>query len=159
MFFSTEVNGKQAEGYYGGHTENWNLSAFVLFWNIMDNDIAPIRMPKLTPSSEAVDIWFEEGMILFEDPNDPEQICRCSVDDFEARINGLTEIVETYSERHKHNPDARIVFCSTQEWEKFLYKAKELIREARQQIHIGLPPDLIFGASKQTQQVPRRSGF
>ena len=66
-------------------------------------------MPKLTPSSEAVDVWFEEGMILHEDPTDPNQIVRCNIAEFEARIDELTRLVERYEEEYKHQNNARIV--------------------------------------------------
>jgi hypothetical protein len=110
-------------------------------------------MPKLTPSSEAVDVWFEEGMILHEDPTDPSQVIRCDITEFEARIDELSRMVERYEEEYKHQPGARIVFCGKREWDRFLYNIKELLREARQQIHVGMPLDVIMEEAQSRQPV------
>jgi len=78
-------------------------------------------------------------MILHEDPTDPSPIIRCNIAEFEARIDELTRLVERYEEEYKHQPNARIVYCGKQEWDRFLYNIKELLKAARQEIHVGLP--------------------
>ena len=116
-------------------------------------------MPKLAPNAEAVDVWFEGGMILFEDPNDPSQVCRCTVEDFEEKIAGLTELVEIYEERHKENPDARIVYCNKRDWQRFLNEVFELLREARQQIHVGLPLAIIAEDAASRRPISAQMGI
>ena len=116
-------------------------------------------MPKVSPNAKVIDVWFEGGMILFEDPDDPNHVCRRTVDDFEETIVGLTEVVNSYEERHKHDPDARIVYCGKQDWERFLYEVHELIREARQQIHVGLPPEVITEDAISRKPISVQTGF
>ena len=118
-----------------------------------------IRMPKLTPDTEPVDVWFEEGVILFYDPHYPDQIIRCSIADFEARVRGLSELVERYERKHRHNPDARIVFCGKMEWERFLYNVRDLIQEAKRQIHVGLPLNVIADAVASSACLSVSPGF
>jgi len=125
----------------------------------MTNARQIVRMPKLTPSSEAVDVWFEEGMILHEDPTDPSQVVRCNIAEFEARIDELTRIVEKCEDEFKHQPDARIVFCGKWEWDKFLYNIKELLQEARRQIHVGMPLGVIMDEAQSRQPVSIQTGI
>jgi hypothetical protein len=47
--------------------------------------------------------------------------------------------VERFESEYKHQPDARIVHCGKQEWDRFRYNIKELLHEAKKQIHVGLP--------------------
>ena len=116
-------------------------------------------MPKLTPSSVAVDVWFEEGMILHEDPTDPSQVVRCNIAEFEARIDELTRLVEMYEEEYKHQPNVRIVFCGKLEWDRFLYNIKELLKTAKQQVHVGLPLGQLVEATQARQPVSVQTGF
>ena len=125
----------------------------------MTNASQIVRMPQLTPSSEAVDVWFEEGMILHEDPTDPSQIVRCSVAEFEARIDELTRLVERYEEEYKHQPNARIVYCGKQEWDRFLYNIKELFKAARQEIHVGLPLGYLVENAQSRQPISVQIGL
>jgi hypothetical protein len=118
-----------------------------------------VRMPKLTPSSKAVDVWFEEGMILHEDPTDPSQIVWCNIAEFEARIDELTRIVEKYEDEYKHQPDARIVYCGKQEWNKFLYNIKELLKAAKREIHVGLPLGYLVENAQSRQPVSVQMGL
>jgi len=60
----------------------------------MTNAKQIVRMPQLTTSSEAVDVWFEEGMILHEDSTDPSQVVRCCIAEFEV---GIAHILRTAS--------------------------------------------------------------
>jgi len=74
-----------------GHVETLvfirKFAPFHLWFTLpcMTNASQIVRMPKLTPSSEAVDVWFEERMILHEYPTDPSQVVRCSIAEFEVR--------------------------------------------------------------------------
>jgi hypothetical protein len=125
----------------------------------MNNAKQIVRMPKLTPSSHPVDIWFEGGMILHEDPTDPSQVVRCNIAEFEARIDELARLVERYEEEYKHRPDARIVHCGKQEWNRFLYNIKELLKAARQKIHVGLPLGYLVENAQSRQPVSVQMGL
>ena len=116
-------------------------------------------MPKLTPTTEAVDVWFEQGMILFEDPSDPEQVCRVTVDDFEERIHGLSILVEQNHDKRRKYQDPSIVDCDKRDWERFRCEVRELLQEARQQIHVGLPMGVIEEASKAKMPISVQAGF
>ena len=118
-----------------------------------------LKMPKLTPTTVAVDVWFEQGMILFEDPSDPDQICRVTVDDFEERIHALSEMVDDLHDKRRKYQDTAIVDCDKRDWERFRCEVRELIRESRQQIHVGLPPDILTDALDAKTPVSVQPGF
>jgi len=120
-----------------------------------------IRMPKLTEKTEVVDVWFEQGMILLEDPSNPDQIVRKTVEDFELLIHTLAEMVDHLHEmRRKYcADDTAIVDCDKTTWERFRGEARELVREARSQIHVGLPIDVISHEVQSRLPVSARSGF
>jgi len=116
-------------------------------------------MPRLTPSTQPVDVWFEQGMILFEDPANPEQICRVTIDEFEERIHTLSELVERYHDKRRKYQDAAIVDCDKNDWERFRGEVRELIRESREQIHVGLPPEIMAAALQSKAPLSVQSGF
>jgi hypothetical protein len=98
-------------------------------------------------------------MILHEDPTDLSQVVRCDIADFEARIDELTRLVERYEEEYKYRPDARIVHCGKQEWNQFLYNIKELLKAARQEIHVGLPLGYLVENALSRQPVSVQMGL
>ena len=118
-----------------------------------------VRMPKLTPDTEAVDVWFEQGMILFEDPTDPDQVCRVTVADFEERIAGLSRTVDLAEEKCSRITDARVVTCGRREWKRFLNDVYDLLQEAKQQLHVGLPPEIVSEVTESKKPISVQSGF
>ena len=118
-----------------------------------------IRMPQLTPTTHAVDVWFEQGMIWFDDPVAPDNICKCTVADFEERLFGLSEMVDKSEESCRHIPDARVVTCGKLAWSRFLNDAHDLIQESKRQLHVGLPMDVVSDQISSRLPTSVASGF
>jgi hypothetical protein len=133
--------------------------AYTLYMGKDDHGNRVVRVPKLTPKSEPFDVWFEQGMLWHEDPTDPNNVLRCSVDDFEAKIDGLTEMVNRYEEKYRGDENARVVYCGKADWDRFLYHIKELFKYARSQIHIGQSLDIIMDAEARRQPITLQTGL
>jgi len=95
-----------------------------------------IKMPQLHADSHAADVWFEAGMIVFEDPTDPNEVASCTLAHFKDYIETLREYVED-NDMIKH------FTCGRQAVRRFISDASDLIREVEPQLHVGLPIDTI----------------
>jgi len=109
-------------------------------------------MPKLHDDTLEVDIWFERGMIYFQDPKNPENCASCTVNDFEERM----EVFRTYVD--DDNLLSKFV-CGKQAARRFIVDTLELIREAKAQLHVGMDIDVIAGIERERACVSRRQGF
>ncbi len=95
-----------------------------------------IKMPKLHADTHAADVWFEAGMIYFEDPTDPNEVASCTLDHFKDYIKSLCEYVD----------DAEVItrfVCGRRAVRRFIADAIYLIKEVAPQLHVGLPIDTI----------------
>ena len=112
-----------------------------------------VKMPKLHDETHPADVWFERGMIYFEDPTNPDDVVTCTVAEFEERLdNGIW--VYLNDERMSGE-----FVCGKQAAMRFYSDAKELIREAKSQQHVGLPLDVISAMELSRTPVSRRQGF
>ncbi len=95
-----------------------------------------VRMPKLHDDTNAADVWFEAGMIYFEDPKDRNEVASCTLEHFRDYI----ETLKTYVD------DEDIIkqfVCGRQAVRRFIRDAMDLIREVEPQLHVGLPIETI----------------
>jgi hypothetical protein len=110
-------------------------------------------MPKLHDDTFPADIWFEEGVIYYEDPQNPE---RCSSQTLERFKNYINGILVPYAE------DEEILkqfVCGRQALLRFIREARELIRESEAQLHVGLPLEVIAKEERSRAAVSRRQGL
>jgi hypothetical protein len=113
-----------------------------------------IKMPKLSDTTYPADMWFEGGMICSEDPKGTDDIIRCSVPDFEERINAVAELERDLETRNTYFQ------CDKRDFEKFIEDAHLLLAEAKQQVHVGLPlQQLVDGVQDQIPVSMGYSGF
>lgn len=95
-----------------------------------------IQMPKLHDDTNAADVWFEAGMIYFEDPKDRNEVASCTLEHFKDYI----ETLKTYVD----DEDVIKQFvCGRQAVRRFIHDALGLIREVEPQLHVGLPIETI----------------
>jgi len=111
-----------------------------------------VKMPKLHANSNVVDIWFEAGMIHFEDPTAPDEVTSCTLLHFKAFIETLREFVED-DETITH------FVCGRQAIRRFIDNAWELIREVEPQLHVGLPIETISEIEASRAGIALRPGF
>ena len=112
-----------------------------------------VKMPKLHDDTQPADVWFEAGMIHFEDPRNPNDVEYCTVAHFE---NYLDNALWVYL-----NDEGMVkkFVCGKQAAWKWYRDAKELVREARSQLHVGLPLEVISEVEASRTPVIRRQGF
>ena len=111
-----------------------------------------VRMPKFHDTSLVVDFWFELGMIYFQDPRDPNKYAACTVNDLEERIDALRGFVDD-------DELCSQFVCGKQAARRFICDITELIREAKQQLHVGLPIETISEIERERAAISRRQGF
>ena len=112
-----------------------------------------IRMPKLHEDTHAADVWFEAGMIYFEDPTNPEEVASCTVAHFENYLdNCLREFLED-------EVMIRKFVCGADAAWKFYRDGKELVETAKRQLHVGLPIETISEIEMGRASISRRQGF
>jgi hypothetical protein len=111
-----------------------------------------IKLPKLHANSNAVDIWFEAGMIHFEDPSSPNDVTSCTLIHFKAFIETLREYADD---------DEMVVHfvCGRQAIRRFVDHAWDLIREVEPQLHVGLPIETIAEVEASRAGIAVRPGF
>ena len=111
-----------------------------------------VKMPRLHDDTLEVDIWFEIGMIYFENPANPSELGKCTVEEFEDRIDAIRGYVE----------DDKLCsqfVCGKQAARRFIADADELIRESKAQLHVGLPLEVIADIERSRAAISRRQGF
>ena len=111
-----------------------------------------VRMPKLHDDTNAADVWFEAGMIYFEDPKDRNEVASCTLEHFRDYI----ETLKTYVD------DEDIIqqfVCGRQAVRRFIRDASDLIREVEPQLHVGLPVETISAIEAGRAGIAVRPGF
>lgn len=98
------------------------------------------------------DVWFEAGMIYFQDPKDRNEVASCTLAHFKDYIETLKVYVDD-EEMLK-----RFV-CGRQAMLRFVYDALELIREVKPQLHVGLPIETISEVEAGRAGIAVRPGF
>jgi hypothetical protein len=109
-------------------------------------------MPRLHDDSWPADVWFEAGMIYFYDPQNPETIGTCTVNHFEAWLDNCIKV-------HLDRDEKNYFVCGRRAVMRFYSDAKEMVKEVRQQLHVGLPIDVISDVERSRVPVSRRQGF
>ncbi len=111
-----------------------------------------VKMPKLHDDTHAADVWFEAGMIYFEDPKDRNEVASCTLEHFRDYI----ETLKTYVD------DEDIIqqfVCGRQAVRRFIRDASDLIREVEPQLHVGLPVETISAIEAGRAGIAVRPGF
>jgi hypothetical protein len=91
-------------------------------------------------------------MIWFDDPRNPEDQCKCTVQEFADRIAALKSMFE--------NPIlASLLVCGKTAAMKYIAEAEELIKEAGGQLHVGLPVEVIADVERERTPTTVASGF
>ena len=111
-----------------------------------------IRMPKLHSDTEPADIWFEAGMIYFQDPRDRNEVASCTLKHFKDYI----ETLKTYVDDDKV---IRKFVCGRQAVRRFIDGALDLIKQVETQLHVGLPIETISEIEASRAVVARRQGM
>ena len=111
-----------------------------------------VKMPQMHADSSPADVWFELGMIYFEDPGDPSNVCSVTVSEFEERLDAIAEFLLD-DDWIKH------FVCNKQDASRFISDARELIKEAKNQLHVGMPQSVISDVERERAPVTRRQGF
>jgi len=109
-------------------------------------------MPQLHRDTHAADVWFEAGMICFEDPKDPNEVASCTLSHFKDYIGTLQEYVDDV-EMIRH------FVCGRQAVRRFISDAMDLLREADPQLHVGLPIDTISEVEASRAGITIRPGM
>jgi hypothetical protein len=111
-----------------------------------------VKMPQLHADTHAADVWFEVGMIHFEDPTDPNEVSACTLAHFKDYIETLREYVED-EEMIRH------FVCGRPAIRRFIHDASDLIREVEPQLHVGLPIDTISDIEARRVGIAIRPGM
>jgi hypothetical protein len=110
-------------------------------------------MPAFHEVTRASDVWFEAGMVYFDDPESTEgEVCSCTVKDFAARIAGLRAMAES---EHFGNKFA----CGRVRLFRFLEEAEEFVKECGGQLHVGLSVDVISDVERSRRPISQNIGF
>ena len=112
-----------------------------------------VKMPRLHDDTMPADVWFEAGMIYFEDPRNPDDVEFCTVDHFENYLDNALWVFLN------DEVTVKKFVCGRQAAWKWYRDGKELVREARNQLHVGLPLDVISEVEAGRTPVTRRQGF
>jgi hypothetical protein len=100
----------------------------------------------------AVDIWFEEGMIWFDDPLNPDDVRKVTVEEFAARVAALRQIFE-------NEFLVSLMVCGKQRLLRFISDAEDLIKQADGQLHVGMPIELIAETERERMPLSVAPGF
>jgi hypothetical protein len=111
-----------------------------------------VVMPRWHEDTQPAEIWLEAGVVHFRDMTNPENVLTATVYDFEERMDALAVFLEDDEIRAK-------MTCSRRDAERFLYEVRELIKEAKRQLHVGLPIETISEVERSRRPVHSRSGF
>jgi hypothetical protein len=111
-----------------------------------------ILMPKLHDDTNAADVWFEAGMIYFEDPKDRNEVASCTLAHFQDYI----ETLKTYVDEDEVLTQ---FVCGRQAVRRFIRDAVDLIQEVEPQLHVGLPIETIAEAEADRAGRRVRPGF
>lgn len=111
-----------------------------------------VRMPQLHDDTNAADVWFEAGMIYFEDPKDRNEVASCTL----AHFKDYIETLKTYVD----DEDVIKQFvCGRQAVRRFIQDASDLIREVEPQLHVGLPIETISEVEASRAGITVKPGF
>ncbi len=111
-----------------------------------------IQMPKMHDETEPADVWFEVGMIYFQDPKNRNEVASCTLEHFREYV----ELLSTYVD------DATMLknfVCGRQAMRRFVQDALELIREVEPPLHVGLPIETISEIEASHAAISRRQGL
>lgn len=111
-----------------------------------------IRMPKLHDETEPAEIWFEAGMIYFQDPRDRNEVASCTLAHFRAYVDLFC----------KYADDEEMIkqfVCGRQALRRFVRDAMDMIREVEPQLHVGLSIGVISEVEAGRAGVTRKQGF
>ena len=111
-----------------------------------------VTMPKLHDETEPAEIWFEAGMVYFQDPKDRNEVVPCTLEHFREYIDTLCQYVD----------DEKMLkqfVCGRQALRRFVMEAGDLIREIEPQLHVGLSIETIAEIEASRAKVTRRQGF
>ena len=111
-----------------------------------------VRYPGLDEDTQPADIWFEMGMIWIQNPNNPEEVGKCTVEDFADRIEAIREWVDD-------DVMCSRFACGKQAARRFINDAMELISESRKQLHVGQCISVISEIERSRTPISRRQGF
>jgi hypothetical protein len=109
-------------------------------------------MPQFHTNTVAVDVWFEEGMVWFDDPSDPDNVVQVTLEDFAMRIAAIKALVED-------EVMVRKFVCGRGAARRFIEDAEELIKQAGGQLHVGLPIEVISEVESSRRAVTMSTGF
>lgn len=101
-------------------------------------------MPKLSATSVPVDVWFEDGIVKFDDPNGTSKVIKLNVYDFEKRILALKEMLKSVDEKFNLGDPRRALACSSREYDKFLAESEDFIKGIKEHLHAGMDIDTIL---------------
>jgi len=111
-----------------------------------------IRMPKLHDETEPADVWFEAGMVYFQDPKNRDEVVSCTLAHFKAYVDLFCRYADD-------DEMLKQFVCGRQALRRFVCDAMDLIREVEPQLHVGLPIDVISEVEAGRAAVTRRQGF
>lgn len=111
-----------------------------------------IQMPQLHDDTNAADVWFEAGMIYFQDPKDRDEVASCTLSHFKDYIETIKVYVDD-------EDTIKQFVCGRQAVRRFIHDALDLIREVEPQLHIGLPIETIAEVEAGRAGITVRPGF
>lgn len=111
-----------------------------------------IQMPKLHDETQEADVWFEAGMIYFEDPKDKNEVASCTLAHFKDYIETLASYVDD-------DDVIKQFVCGRQAVRRFIHDAMDLIREVEPQLHVGLPIETIAEVEASRAGITIRPGL
>ena len=109
-------------------------------------------MPAMHGDTQVADVWFERGMVYFQNPRNPEEAESCTLERFKDFIEILQSHIDDEGMRRKFT-------CGTEAMQRFIYDAMDLIKEIEPQLHVGLPIDVISEIERSRAGISRRQGF
>jgi hypothetical protein len=111
-----------------------------------------VTIPKLHDDTEPAEVWFEAGAIHFRNATNPEEVNTASVEEFEARIEAVAGYIEDDYFCGKF-------VCGKQAARRALFNLRELIKEAKKQLHVGMPVSVIAEEERSRKPTKMRSYF
>jgi hypothetical protein len=111
-----------------------------------------VHRPKFEEGTFEGDVWFEEGMIWFDDPESPDDVRKCTVPEFAQRIAALRAVFE-------NDFLVSTMSCGKQSLMRFISDAEDLIKKAGGQLHVGMPIEVIAETEKERTPLSVAPGF